>query len=51
MQTILRKLMQKHMNKLTEKQFVQNIIIEVVADLLMVAVGIVLAYYIKVQVF
>ncbi|MED1646017.1 hypothetical protein P4U99_22985 [Brevibacillus agri] len=47
----MRKLVQKHLNKLTEKQVVQNIIIEVVADLIMVAVGIVLAYYIKVQVF
>lgn len=51
MQTLMRKLLQKQLSKFTEKQFVQNVIIEVVADLIMVAVGIVLAYYIKVQVF
>ncbi|MCC0566259.1 hypothetical protein [Brevibacillus borstelensis] len=51
MQTILRKLFQKQLNKLTEKQFVQNIIIEVVADLIMVAVGIILAYYVKTKMF
>ncbi len=51
MQTILRKLFQKHLNKFNQKQYVQNIIIEVVADLLMVAVGIILAYYIKTGMF
>ncbi|WP_285850498.1 hypothetical protein [Brevibacillus borstelensis] len=37
--------------KLKSKQVVQNMIIEVTADLLMLAIGIVTAYYIKSMMF
>ncbi|MDN4095602.1 hypothetical protein QYF48_22710 [Brevibacillus agri] len=37
--------------KLKSKQVVQNILIETTADLLMVAMGIVIAYYIKTMMF
>jgi hypothetical protein len=43
--------MKELMAKFKKKQFVQNIIIEVVADLLMVAMGIILAYYVKTMLF
>ncbi|MFF2531550.1 hypothetical protein ACFVS2_21820 [Brevibacillus sp. NPDC058079] len=37
--------------KFKQKNFVQNIVIEVVADLLMLAMGIIVAYYIKTMLF
>ncbi|WPS85458.1 hypothetical protein SMD22_02165 (plasmid) [Brevibacillus halotolerans] len=43
--------MRELLAKFKKKQFVQNIIIEVVADLLMIAIGIVVAYYIKKMLF
>lgn len=35
------------MKAILKKQFVQNVIIEVAADLLMVFVGVIVAYYAK----
>lgn len=35
------------MKAILNKQFVQNVVIEVAADLLFVAAGIVIAYYLK----
>jgi hypothetical protein len=43
--------MKQFMGKFKEKQYVQNILIEVVADFLMVAMGIIIAYYIKTMLF
>ncbi|MBP1308741.1 MULTISPECIES: hypothetical protein [Paenibacillus] len=43
--------MKQFMIKCKEKTFVQNILIEVVADLLMIGMGIIIAYYIKTMLF
>lgn len=51
MQTLFKKFVQKQLNKFTEKQFVQNIIIEVCADLLMLAMGVIIGYYFKTMLF
>lgn len=37
------------LNRFTEKQFVQNILIEVVADSLMVIIGFIVAYYVRIS--
>lgn len=35
------------LNKIQERRFVQNLVIELVADLLMLSMGIVIGYYLK----
>lgn len=39
------------MDKIKERRFVQNVVIEVVADLLMLIAGIVIGYYFKTMLF
>lgn len=39
------------LHKFTQKQFVQNVIIEVVADLLMIVTAIIVTYYIRTMLF
>lgn len=39
------------MNKFKQKEFVQNIVIEVVGDILMLVIGLIFAYYFKIMFF
>ncbi len=51
MQTLLRKLFQDQLNKFTQKRFVQNLIIEIIADLVMLIGGLVIGYYLRTMLF
>lgn len=43
--------MRAMVNKFKERKFMQNVVIEVVADLLMLIMGIVIGYYFKTMLF